>query len=126
MKQLDVNCPYCEMEADFVSSKVFYGTDYGINIYVCYPCDAYVGTHGKGGRPKGTLANKRLRSLRMNAHQLFDPLWKGKYKKMGRTKAYGVMQKLMNLPPEKAHIAMFDEQQCIEFIGKIKEYRGLK
>lgn len=122
---LDMECPYCYQEPEFVSSLQFYGKDYGTNIYVCYHCDAYVGTHGKGKTPLGTLANKRLRSLRMTAHSIFDPLWKGKYRKMGRGKAYKVMQDLMNLPPEKAHIAMFDEQQCIMFIQKMRAYRNL-
>lgn len=126
MKYLDIECPYCHAEADFVSSRDFYAKDYGTNIYVCYPCDAYVGTHGKGGTPLGTLANKELRLLRMTAHSIFDPLWRGKYRKMGRSGAYRLMQRLMNLSPERAHIAMFDEQQCQLFISKIKEYRGLK
>ena len=120
-----MECPYCSGPVKFLSSKEFYGKDYGTNVYVCFPCDAYVGTHGKGKTPLGTLANKRLRTLRMTAHSIFDPLWKGKHRKMGRGKAYGVMQALMNLPPEKAHIAMFDEEQCLMLISKLKEYRGL-
>lgn len=126
MKILDVECPYCGAEADFVSSREFYGRDYKTNIYVCYPCDAYVGTHGKGGTPLGTLANKQLRLLRMTAHSIFDPLWKGKYRKMGRNGAYRLMQRLMDLPPEKAHIGMMNEEQCQELILKLKDYRGIK
>lgn len=118
-------CGYCNNEAEFMSSKEFYGQDYGVNMYVCRPCDAYVGTHGKGKTPLGTLANKRLRSMRKTAHSIFDPLWKGKYRKMGRGNAYQVMQELMNLPPEKAHIGMFNEEQCQELIQKLKEYRGI-
>lgn len=45
---------------------------------------------------------------------------------MGRAGAYLLMQELMDLPPEKAHIAMFDEDQCRLLISKIKEYRGLQ
>lgn len=121
-----MECPYCTGPVEFTTSKLFYGKDYNTNIYVCYLCDAYVGTHGKGKTPLGTLANKQLRSLRMTAHSIFDPLWKGKFRKMGRAGAYRLMQKLMNLPPEKAHIAMFDEDQCRLLISKIKEYRGLR
>jgi len=91
-------CNYCGNEAEFMTSKEFYGQDYGVNMYVCRPCDAYVGTHGKGKTPLGTLANKRLRSMRKTAHSMFDPLWKGKYRKMGRSKAYQVMQKLKSNP----------------------------
>lgn len=123
---MEMECPYCTGPVEFTTSKQFYGINYGINIYVCYPCDAYVGTHGKGKTPKGTIANKQLRSLRMTAHSIFDPLWKGKFRKMGRAGAYRLMQRLMDLPPEKAHIAMFDENQCRLLISKIKEYRGLR
>ncbi|UPW82354.1 zinc-finger-containing protein [Lysinibacillus sp. Ag94] len=118
-------CGYCGNEAEFMSSKQFYGRDYGVNMYVCRPCDAYVGTHGKGKTPLGTLANARLRNIRRAAHSMFDPLWKGKYRKMSRSKAYRVMQELMDLPPKKAHIGMMDEEQCFELIRKLKEYRGL-
>lgn len=117
-------CSYCGKKAEFMSSEEFYGRDYGVNMYVCRPCDAYVGTHGKGKMALGTLANKRLRSLRKTAHSIFDPLWKGRNRKMNRNKAYQVMQKLMNLPPEKAHIGMMNENQCLELIQKLKEYRG--
>jgi len=121
-----MECPYCFGELKFVTSKEFYGEDYGTNLYVCYECDARVGTHGRGKTPLGTPANKELRNLRMIAHSLFDPLWKGKHRKMGRIRAYRVMQELMDLPPNIAHIAMFNKEQCHKFIVKLKDYRGLK
>lgn len=78
-----MECPYCTGPVGFTTSKLFYGNDYGINIYVCYPCDAYVGTHGKGKTPKGTLANKQLRSLRMIAHSIFDHCGRVSFAKWG-------------------------------------------
>lgn len=125
MVKLKVICPYCNREAVFMSTKEFYGKDYGTNVYSCSPCDAYVGTHGKGRTPLGILANKETREYRKRAHSLFDPLWKGKYRKMNRSKAYRLMQDLMDLPAEKAHIGMFNVDQCKELIGKIKVYRGV-
>lgn len=111
-------CPYCGREPVFLSSKEFYGRDYGTNVYLCRPCNAYVGTHGKGKTPLGTLANKSLREMRKRAHAAFDPLWKSK--KMSRSKAYKWMAEIMNLPAEKAHIGMFDEVQCLELLSHLK------
>lgn len=119
-----MNCPYCGNEAKFMSSKEFYGKDFGSNLYVCRPCDAYVGTHGKGKTPLGTMANQRLRELRKTAHSIFDPMWRGKYK-MSRSKAYAWMAEVMDLPGEKAHIGMFNDDQCKALIEKAKEKRGL-
>lgn len=120
-----MECNYCGKEAEFMSSKEFYGRDYGVNMYVCRPCDAYTSTHGKGKTPKGTLATPRLRKLRMTAHSIFDPLWRGKYRRMSRGKAYRWMQEAMDMTPEQAHIGMMNEEQCQELILKLKEFRGI-
>ncbi|WEG13976.1 zinc-finger-containing protein [Pullulanibacillus sp. KACC 23026] len=101
-----------------MSSEEFYGKDYGANLYVCRPCNAYVGTHGKGKTPLGTMANYNLRQMRKRTHAAFDPIWK--YKRMSRSKAYQWMSEVMNLPPDKAHIGMFDEEQCFELLKHIR------
>lgn len=112
-------CPYCGDLVEFISSKNFYGTDYGTNLYVCRKCDARVGTHGKGKNPLGTMADANLRALRKACHLHFDKLWKSR--KMSRSKAYVWLSNAMDLPSEKAHIGMFDKEQCItllQIIGK--------
>lgn len=93
-----------------MSSAEYYGTNYGTNLYVCVPCDARVGTHGKGRTPLGTMANAELRELRRLCHARFDVRWKTK--KVSRSKAYQQLAEMMNLPAEKAHIGMFDVSQC--------------
>lgn len=41
----EVFCPYCGERAEFVdSAEVYHGQSYGL-IYLCRPCDAYVGCH---------------------------------------------------------------------------------
>lgn len=107
-------CPYCNNQADFISSKEFYGTDYGTNLYVCRPCDARVGTHGRSEKPLGTMANTRLRELRMQCHKYFDRKWK--LGEMSRSKAYEWLQNAMNLTAKEAHIGMFNELQCEELL----------
>lgn len=118
-----VFCPYCQREALFLTSEEFYGRDYGSNVYLCRPCDAYVGTHKNSRTPLGTMAKPQLRKLRMQAHSLFDPLWKSR--NMSRNDAYKWLQKNMNLSSEEAHIGMFNEEQCRIVIEKLKSYRQL-
>lgn len=112
-----MNCPYCHKQAEFITSKQFYGRDYGTNLYVCRQCDARVGTHGKGKEPLGTMANHKLRVLRKICHGKFDPRWNySKNRQRARSRAYGWLQKEMKLTPQEAHIGMFDEEQCRKLI----------
>ncbi|OLN21420.1 hypothetical protein BTO30_14985 [Domibacillus antri] len=114
-------CPYCQKEAGFLSSKEYYGTDYGTNLYVCRACDARVGTHKSSKRALGTMANATLRDLRKKCHLLFDRMWKSN--EVSRSGAYIWLQGAMNLPSEKAHIGMFDEEQCKKLLHVLKEKR---
>lgn len=97
-----------------MTSKQFYGKNYGTNLYVCKPCDARVGTHGKGKTPLGTMANKKLRALRNAAHRGFDPLWKSK--RMSRRNAYKWLRDKMDLTSKEAHIGKFNEEQCLQLL----------
>lgn len=118
MKEKKVLCQYCQNEATFMTTEEFYGKDYGTNMWVCRPCDAYVGTHKRTDQPKGTLANKELREWRMKAHKAVDPLWlsnKGSRTK-ARTKVYRWIQQVMSLSKEEAHIGMMDKEQCQRLI----------
>lgn len=119
-------CPYCNSEASIKDSSLIYGRSYG-KVLIChsYPkCDAFVGVHKKDGvTPLGTMANGELREWRKMAHNdYFDPLWKSG--KMTRSEAYKFMQTLMELPEEKAHIAMFDIDQCKTLIEKLKQCKN--
>jgi len=106
-----------------MSSWEFYGKDYKTNLYVCYPCDARVGTHGKGKKALGTMANKKLRALRMAAHGAFDPMWKNRKRKknQARRNAYKWLQEQMNLSKYEAHIGRFNEEQCFELLKIMRE-----
>lgn len=112
-------CPYCNKEAEFLSSRAFYGTDYGSNVYVCRPCDAYVGTQKNSKKALGTMAKADLRKLRKEAHFHFDLLWKKR--KMSRGRAYVWLQEKMNLSSKDAHIGMFNEEQCVKLINMLQE-----
>lgn len=114
----EVFCPYCGKRAEFVdSAEVYHGRSYGM-IYLCRPCDAYVGCHGngKGDSPKGRLANAELRRWKIAAHNAFDPLWKFGPFRGRRSSAYAWLAEQMGLPKEKTHIGMFDVAECQQVI----------
>jgi|SRR5882672_9670920 len=111
-------CPYCGKEPEYVDSKTIYGQSYGM-IYLCRPCDAYVGTHKRWPKKAlGRLANKELREYKKLAHTAFDPLWqKGIFE--SRNDAYGWLSDFLELPLEYTHIGMFGVYTCKKLIDKI-------
>ena len=78
-----MKCNHCGQPAEWVENKEVYGKNYGSSymIWLCRPCDAYVGCHQNTKQPKGRfLAKTDLREARMKAHAVIDPLWQsGKY-----------------------------------------------
>lgn len=125
-----VICPYCDKPAELVdSSEIYRGQSYGM-IWLCRPCDAYVGVHSnsKDFAPLGILANKTTREWRKAAHAMFDPLWKRKMardkvnKSKARNSAYAWLAQQMDMPIEECHIAKFTVTQCKEVIAITKRY----
>lgn len=113
-------CPFCSGVMQMVDSAEVYGTSYGY-LYRCsrYPiCDTYVGCHDGTNRALGTPANRPLRVARKAAHSVFDQLWK----KRGwtRTRAYQRMQEVLEIPYERAHIAMLNESECWQLCRAVK------
>lgn len=116
-----VFCPYCGKQAEYVDSKIIYhGRSYGM-IYICRPCDAYVGVHDGTDVPKGSLANARVRYWRRLAHAAFDPLWQsGKFYRR-RGAAYTWLSEKLGLPKEETHIGMFDVDNCKKVIRIVEQ-----
>jgi len=104
-----------------VNSNVVYGRSYGM-IYLCRPCDAYVGVHKGTDKPLGRLADKELRYWKMAAHEAFDPIWQSKA--MKRNEAYKWLAGCMGLKPKETHIGMFDVQQCKKVIKICNDERS--
>jgi len=116
----EVNCDYCHDSAVLVdSAEVYGGRSYGL-IWLCRPCGAYVGIHkdSKDHKPLGRLANAELRAAKVNAHSVFDPLWKRKMDKEGCSKkearkaGYYWLSKQLGISMKECHIGMFDVSMC--------------
>lgn len=123
---LSIVCDYCGQKAALVKSSVIYGPtypDFGLMWY-CKDCQAWVGTHenSKDHKPLGRLANKELRTAKMQAHQAFDRLWRRKIirDKCSKTKArkagYAWLAAKLNIPISKCHIGMFSVEQCMQVV----------
>jgi hypothetical protein len=112
MKELILSgkiCPYCSSDTEFVDSKIVYGRSYGM-IYICRPCDAYVGVHEGTSQALGRLANKELREAKKKAHLSFDQIWKNKIK--SRSGSYAWLSEQLGIPAQETHIGMFDVETC--------------
>jgi hypothetical protein len=117
-----VICPYCGRTAEYVDSKVVYGRSYGM-IYLCRPCNAYVGVHKGTDVPLGRIADSALRKWKNAAHAAFDPLWQsGKYTRHG---AYAWLSKQLGISRKKTHIGKFDIDLCKRTVElSAKEMKG--
>lgn len=118
-----VFCDYCGEPAELADDSLIYGKSYGHKIWICCRCGAYVGCHRGTDKPLGRLANDQLRQYKKAAHNAFDPLWKSGRFINRRRDAYAWMAKAMGIPPEKAHIGMFDVPDCKKLIQIINEER---
>jgi hypothetical protein len=47
-----------------------------LKFYQCTDCMNFVGTHKGTWRPLGVIANKELKSLRIEIHGIIDQLWR--------------------------------------------------
>lgn len=123
MKRMKMKCPYCGSTAVLRKASYVYGDRANEEyLYVCtqYPkCNSYVGVHEGTLQPKGTLANGDLRNKRIQAHRLFDQLWKCGI--MKKKEAYHWMQYKLCLESKYAHIGMFSDYMCDELISICKE-----
>lgn len=117
----NVTCPECGAPMVLrTTTKFRYKSGSPRKFYGCsrYPlCQA---AHGADpdGKPLGTPANKETKKARIAAHKVFDSYWE----KQGlhRNQAYKLLQDIMELSPDDAHIGKFNEEQCLELIKRIE------
>mgnify|MGYP001491086282 CR=1 FL=1 len=118
-----MKCPYCSRRAIKVrGDKIYPGrTDLsGKLFFLCPDCNAYVGTHERTGEPMGTMANRKLRAMRHEVHIFLNPLWEPDG--YLRTLVYYQLARDMGLHPTKCHVAMFNEDQCLQAKKIVKTY----
>lgn len=120
---VSVFCPYCKREAELIkASEISAEEKLGEYVWYCRQCKAYVGVHKGTELPKGQLANRDLRILRIKAHSFFDPIWQSG--QMTHTEAYEWLARETGL--KNPHIGQADEEQCKAIIKACIEHRPAK
>lgn len=112
----DVICPECGKRMVLRETHRFLRNGNPRKFYGClgYPkCRATHGAH-QDGRPLGIPANEETKLARVQAHAVFDRLWKTGT--MSRKQAYVHMRELMGLSKDNAHIGKFTKEQCDRLI----------
>ncbi len=118
-------CPYCTAQAELVKGKRVFPhnkTISKLNFWVCFGCDARVGTHKGTTVPLGPLANEELRKYRHKSHLLFDRIWKDTNVK--RSTAYTWLAKELGMKVRDCHIGMFDVAKCAKVIEVCMTKKG--
>lgn len=112
-------CPYCGRRTEYTDSEEVYGKSYGM-IYICRPCNAFVGVHKGTNMALGRLANKDLREAKKNAHLYFDKIWKLSI--LGRSESYKWLSSMLEIPIEYTHIGMFSIETCRKVVEYSKQF----
>lgn len=119
-KKKPKTCRYCQAQAQlrYAGQAGYpYQRDYG-PVWVCTPCDAWVGCHPGTTKPLGGLANAELREWKIKAHAAFDPLWQGKMRRdqcskgQARRAGYRWLSKELGIAFERTHIGYFNVEEC--------------
>lgn len=119
-------CPYCGARSAYIesSAEVYHGRDYG-PLYICRPCQAWVGVHKGTTKPLGRLADATLRTAKQRVHAAFDPLWVQYWRAYTHTeerssgmrvaqrlRCYAWLADELGIPVAECHIGMFDVALC--------------
>lgn len=116
-------CPCCGSPVVLRSADGIYKSNPNhARLYVCskYPaCDTYVRVIPNTTIPLGTMADKKLRYLRKQAHFYFDQLHLTGI--MSKKQAYAWLADVLQLPPEKVHIGYFGDYYCQQVIQQARK-----
>lgn len=113
----DPKCQYCDHSIKQTTGKEIYPHREDLwhkPFYICRRCEAYVGCHPNTTRRLGHVANAEDRKLKMEAHEVFDTLWKEFGIKRGD--AYAWLAQQMGVKKKHCHIGWFKTDQLKKVI----------
>jgi len=84
-------------------------------FWLCRPCRAWVGVHRGTTRPLGTLAGPEVRRARLEAHDVFDLVWKSGIRR--RNAAYAALAEHLGIERGACHIGSFDVATCARVVA---------
>ena len=108
-------CPNCKKEALWCENKEIYGRNYGNSymMWLCKPCDMYVGCHQNTKRSLGIMADKETRELKKEVKRMYL----SKYEKYGKKWMYRKLSEDLNITAQEAHFGMFDKERLLKLKG---------
>ena len=128
MNYTSMKCPYCGSTVEYRSAEGIYKDNHkNVMLYVCtnYPeCDAYVRVHEGTNKPVGTLADSKLRAMRLEAHKLLDKIQKRGI--MTKNECYQWIANTIMSPLSQAHIGYLGEYYCKMVIDECKKLLNRK
>lgn len=96
---------------------------YSKRFWICpvENCDARCGEHAANG---GYMAARETREARMNAHAIFDRLWKDGPDKRFRSRggAYEWLSKAMGMKQKDCHIGFMNAEKCRQVVNHVIRY----
>ena len=107
-------CNLCGSKVIYTSNSVVYGgREYGSGFcYLCTQCGAYVGIHKpRPNEALGLLADAKMRSLKMQCHELFDRKWRNhpqNTRRLARKRAYEELAEKLDIDVSECHFGYFN------------------
>lgn len=123
MKGQRVVCPHCGEQAQLVDGSVIYPflpNLHGRYFYLCAPCNAWVGCQPGTTKPLGVPADSETRQARIEAHDVFDPIWKTGC--LTRVDAYAWLADELRIEREQCHISRFGTELCRQTVRVCERY----
>lgn len=117
-KGYGLRCPLCRnLMVLRRTDKFRYGSGRSRLFWGCIRFPDCNSTHGAhpNGKPLGIPADAETKQSRMKAHEAFDKLWTEHG--LSRRESYTVLQKMMGMSADEAHIGRFDIAQCQRLIS---------
>jgi ribosomal protein S27AE len=88
------------------------------NFYTCPKCGSKHKSHSDG-KPTGIPGDKETARARIEAHKVFDKLWRSG--KVSRRQAYVILKRIMGMTVQEAHIGRFTYKECKHLISKLRK-----
>lgn len=112
-------CPFCGNKVIYTSNSLVYGKEYrNGKCYLCKNCYAYTGVHTGTDIAVGILANKEMRNLKIQCHDIFDKLWTNNKE---RNQLYKKLAERMNIDRKHCHFGHFDIKELQKALEILKE-----
>ena len=120
---MDLPTCYCGAPARLRESQ--HGCFWGCT---CWPkCDGLVGCHPGTSKPLGNMADRHTRSLRADAHMVFEPIWMGLAQRpfpvegTWRALAYRWLATLVGRPGESIHMGEMTGEEARRAIALLAD-----